>query len=74
MDTETVLQIIQMLDNRLATFNKELDKYSSFPMAYAEHLTIIKIRYNEAERFKEYLQDYIETQVSQAENNLAGGE
>lgn len=74
MDTETVLQIIQMLDNRLATFNKELDKYSSFPMAYAEHLTIIKIRYNEAERFQEYLQDYIETQVSQAENNLAGGE
>ena len=74
MDTETVLQIIQMLDNRLATFNKELDKYSSFPMAYAEHLTIIKIRYNEAERFKEYLQDYIETQVSQAENDLAGGE
>ena len=73
MDTETVLQIIQMLDNRLATFNKELDKYSSFPMAYAEHLTIIKIRYNEAERFKDYLQEYIESEVSKAEDQMNEG-
>ena len=67
MDTQTVLEIITMLDNRLATFNEELDKYSSFPMAYAEHLTIIKIRYNETERFKEYLQEYIENQVAHME-------
>jgi hypothetical protein len=50
MDTDTVLQIIAMLDTRIETAQYEyLDAYT---------------------QFRDHLQEYIELQVTQAENAL----
>ena len=69
MDTETVLQIINMLDNRLKTIDKDLTKYiSGTPMGHAEQITVLTISYNELKRFKDYLQDSIELQVAHIED------
>ena len=53
MDTETVLQIIAMLDRRIKTAQYEyLDAYT---------------------QFRDYLQEYIESEVSKAEDQMNEG-
>ena len=67
MNTETVLQIIAMLDNNLAsTKDEDIKLYYSFS---AEENRMLGRR-NALEDFRDHLQEYIELQVTQAENAL----
>jgi hypothetical protein len=64
MDTETVLQIIAMLDNNLAsTRDEDVKLYYSFSPEENRMLG----RRNALENFRDHLQEYIESQVSQIE-------
>lgn len=60
MDTETVIQIIEMLDKRIK------DKHEN-PLAQVSE-------YFELMLFRDYLQDYIGSQVNQVENDMNRGE
>ena len=66
MDTKTVLQIIAMLDTRIAIcekfFNGETDEAFDTAHEVGKEKALIE--------FRDYLQEYIETQVNYAENTL----
>jgi len=64
MDTETVLQIIEMLDNNLAsTRDEDVKLYYSFSPEENRMLG----RRKALENFRDHLQEFIEAQVSQIE-------
>lgn len=69
MDTQTVLKIIELMDNRLTAIDKELKSYSlsTTPKAYTEKIVVLEIRYGELIAFRNHLQDYIENQVAHME-------
>jgi len=67
MDTETVLQIIAMLDNNLESTRVE-DKKLYYSFSPEENRMLG--RRNALENFRDKLQEYIELQVNQAENAL----
>jgi hypothetical protein len=66
MDTKTVLQIIAMLDTRIVIcekfFNGETDEAFDTGQEIGKEKALIE--------FRDYLQEYIEAQVSYAENAL----
>jgi len=61
MDTGTVLEIIAMLDKRI----EEIRPWSN---------TIGITAVGQLEDFRDYLQEYIESQVNQVENEMNRGE
>jgi hypothetical protein len=67
MDTNTVLQIIEKLDAFIESSNRVLN--SDYP--FDRELFIYEEgRKSSIESFKDHLQEYIELQVTQAENAL----
>ena len=71
MNTDTVLQIIAMLDNNLAsTKDEDIKLYYSFSPEEDRMLG----RRKALEDFRDELQGFIEAQVNQAENELQGSE
>jgi hypothetical protein len=64
MDTETVLQIIAMLDTKIAKLREEFDNpaFNEYELGYYLQGQIIGFNF-----FRDYLQEYIEIQVSQIE-------
>ena len=71
LDTDTVLTIIQMLDNKLDTIGCTIGYIEENTFDSTEEL---KIQESTLISFRDHLQDYIEGLVSQAENNLNAGE
>jgi hypothetical protein len=66
MDTETVLQIIKMLDTRIYVLFMETGEET---LEHNENrIFVAKLKI--LEDFKNHLQEYIELQVNQAENAL----
>ncbi len=77
MDTETVFKIIDMLDARISNYglDKGVIQRSGYDMVSKRQLII---KANGAiialEELKDYLQEYIESEVSKAEDQMNGGE
>lgn len=65
MDTETVLKIIAMLDNRIKTVQEVWDTTGDHGALHAKY---------ELGSFQHHLQEYIESQVNQVENEMNRGE
>jgi len=71
MDTQTVLDIIKMIDAQISMNSRIIETDSTIPLKDAEALG----EQNWAlEQFRDHLQEYIEQQVNQAENNLNAGD
>ena len=69
MDTDTVLQIISMLEGDAKSYIKHLDNTNDpFETGY------IKGYHDALTKHAHMLQEYIEQQVNYAENALQGGE
>ena len=77
MDTETVFKIIDMLDARISNYglDKEVIQESGYDMVSKRQL-IIKTNGSivALEELKNYLQEYIESEVSKAEDQMNEGE
>lgn len=77
MDTETVFKIIDMLDARISNYglDKKVIQGSGYNMVQKRQLII---KANGAiialEELKDYLQEYIESEVRYAEDQMNGGE
>jgi hypothetical protein len=71
MDTETVLKVIAMLDNNLAsTRDEDVKLYYSFSPEENKMLG----RRKALEDFRDELQGFIEAQVNQVENDMNRGD
>jgi hypothetical protein len=71
MDTETVLKVIAMLDNNLAsTRDEDVKLYYSFSPEENRMLG----RRKALEDFRDTLQGFIEAQVNQVENDMNRGD
>jgi hypothetical protein len=71
MNTETVLKVIAMLDNNLAsTRDEDVKLYYSFSPEENKMLG----RRKALEDFRDELQGFIEAQVNQVENDMNGGQ
>ncbi len=64
MDTATVLEIIRMLDTQMHNLEQAEDIWPEEYQFGVKHLSFIR----------DHLQEYIEQQVTYAENNLGNGE
>jgi RNA processing factor Prp31 len=75
MDTETVLKIIAMLDNRInniyyGVMPELADNPDTLPWQYEKCAGAV----SELMDFRDHLQSYIESQVNQVENEINKGE
>jgi hypothetical protein len=68
MDTETVLQIINMLDTRIAVIEESFVYDPDSDVYYDAGQQIGKQK--ALEEFRDHLQNYVEGQVNQAEDRL----
>jgi hypothetical protein len=64
MDTATVLEIIQMIDYQLARYAR----------ITGEDIAYVEKKEDGLVSLRDHLQEYIEQQVTYAENNLGNGE
>ena len=68
LDTDTVLTIIQMIDRRIDFYAKyyPINNDKDYQIAIGKEMALSELQ--------NYLQEYIEGLVTQAENQLGGGE
>jgi len=71
MDTTTVMQIIKMIDAQIR-MNSDIISTDS-TLGYEDVESIANQSWG-LEKFRDHLQEYIEQQVTYAENNLGGSE
>jgi hypothetical protein len=75
MDTNTVLQIISMLDARIYNISPFIKEKTDFSDEFEATLNLGKKGQRLAlKEFRYHLQEYIELQVNKAENELQGSE
>jgi hypothetical protein len=75
MDTETVLKIISMLDNRIdKMYYKDMPEIANNSEALPWEHDNIRGAISELMDFRDHLQSHIESQVDQVENEMNRGE
>lgn len=75
MDTDTVLQIINMLDARIYNISPSIKEKTDFSNEFEATLNLgYKGQRLALREFRYHLQEYIELQVNQVENELQGSE